>query len=84
MGKDPKEAVADRIRWIFGDVAEQIIKIEEERIGHALTGSVDAQEVERLAAELKELSLRMAGPWLADRVYEEVVDTLNPKKRIMR
>lgn len=84
MPTHPKEVVAERIRWIFGDVAEQIIRIQEEKMGKNSTATLEPAEVERLANELKELSLRMAGPWLADRVYEEVMETLQPKKKVNR
>jgi hypothetical protein len=80
MPKPVKDIVAERVRWVFGDVAEQLLKIEEERLGAKITNDMSPQDRDRLAKDLKELSLKMAGPLLADRVYAEVVQAIMPEK----
>lgn len=73
MGDVEPKAVADRVRFIFGDVAEKILKIEEEKLGISPQGPLSSGDLERLAQDLKELSTRMAGEELARRVHEEVL-----------
>lgn len=77
---EAKNAVADRVRWVFGDVAETILKQEEERLGSVME-KMDSEEMEKLASDLKELSLKMAGPELAERVYREVMEAFPKKKQ---
>jgi cystathionine beta-lyase/cystathionine gamma-synthase len=80
MAKEVKDIVAEKVRWVFGDVAEQILKIEEERHGMLIGNNMSPEDAERLLKDLKELSLRMAGPSLADRVCEEVSAAILPPK----
>jgi hypothetical protein len=72
MSNEVKDIVAERVRWVFGNVAEQILKIEEERHGMLITKNMGPEEKEMLLKDLRELSLKMAGPVLAERVCEEV------------
>ncbi len=77
--KITQTTVAERVRWVFGDVAETILKTEEKRIGAPLD-KLSAEDAQVLAEDLKELSLRMAGPELANRVYQEVIAAISKNK----
>jgi hypothetical protein len=80
MSDDAKDIVAEKVRWVFGDVADQILKIEEQRHGILITDNMPSEDVDRLLKDLKELCLRMAGPALADRLYDEVSAALRSTK----
>lgn len=69
---EPK-VVAERVRFIFGDVAEKILKIEEQKLGISPQGPLSEEDLRRLAEDLKDLSQRMAGTELSRRVYEEIL-----------
>ncbi len=77
--KQVQNSVADRVRWVFGDVAETILRTEEKKFGTPLE-KLSSQEISILAEDLKELSLRMAGPELANRVYDAVLTSLSEKR----
>lgn len=66
-------AVAEKVRFIFGDVAEKILKIEEQRLGISPERPLTEEDLKRLANDLKELSQRMAGNEISSRVYDEVL-----------
>jgi hypothetical protein len=77
--RDVQDVVAERVRWVFGDVAETILRTEEKRIGASME-HLDPDAVEALASDLKDLSMKMAGPELAERVYKEVLDAVSHRK----
>jgi hypothetical protein len=80
MSDDAKDIVAEKVRWVFGDVADQILKIEEQRNGILISDNMSPEDVEKLLKDLKALCLRMAGPALADRLNEELSTALHPSK----
>lgn len=84
MGKETKEIVADRVRWIFGDVADQILQLEEATLKAQVGKNLSPEHVEKIATDLRDLAQRMAGPWIADRVYLEVVEVLSPNRKVTR
>jgi hypothetical protein len=73
MGDVEPKVVAERVRFIFGDVAERILKIEEEKLGISPQGPLGEKDLTRLAEDLKELSARMAGEEMAKRVHQEIL-----------
>lgn len=68
------KAVAERVRFVFGDVAEKIVKIQEAKLGIRPPTPLRTEDVQRLAEELKDLSARMAGEELSKRIYEEIMN----------
>jgi hypothetical protein len=72
MPNDVKDILADRVRWVFGNVAEQILKIEEQRHGMLVAKEMTPEDKDLLLKDLRELCLKMAGPVLAERLCEEV------------
>ena len=65
--------VAERVRFVFGDVAEKILQIEEQKLGIHPPTPLKTEDVQRLAEELRELSARMAGEELSKRLYAEIM-----------
>ncbi|MDE1819527.1 MAG: hypothetical protein KGJ23_00055 [Euryarchaeota archaeon] len=71
-GIEAKE-VAERVKFVFGDVAEKILQIEEQRLGIRPPTPLKPEDLRRLAEELRELSVRMAGEELSKRLYQEIM-----------
>lgn len=67
------QAVADRVRFVFGDVAEKILRIEEQKLGIRPPTPLKPEDVRRLAEELRDLAGRLAGEELSRRLYDEIV-----------
>lgn len=67
------QAVADRVRFVFGDVAEKILRIEEQKLGIHPPTPLKPEDVQRLARELRDLAARLAGEELSKRLYEEIL-----------
>ena len=70
--------VAERVRFVFGDVAEQILRIEEQKLGIPSQNPLTEKDLQRLADDLQALSQRMAGEELSRRVREEVLKLAQP------
>lgn len=69
---DIHSQISERVRWVFGDMAEKILKIEQQRLGLKPGQKLSPEDLERLASDLRELSEKMAGSELAERVYDAV------------
>jgi hypothetical protein len=66
--------IAERVRGVFGDIAEKILKIEEQRLGLRPGRPISENDLQTLANDLKELSQRVAGAEMAERVYAAVLE----------
>lgn len=53
-------------------MAEKILQIESQRLGLKAGQKLSPEDLERLASDLRELSEKMAGSELAERVYDAV------------
>lgn len=64
--------VAEKVRVVFGDMAEKVIRIEEEKLGITPGSNLSTDQLLELAKDLRDLTRRIAGEELAERVYEAV------------
>ncbi len=66
------DSVAEKVRVVFGDMAEKVIRIEEEKLGITPGSKLSTDQLLELAKDLRDLTRRIAGEELAERVYEAV------------
>lgn len=67
-----QDDVTLRVRLVFGDVAERVLHIEQDRLGIRAGIPPTAEQTEELAKQLRDLARKVAGDELADRVYAAV------------
>lgn len=71
MAPDIEARMVESLRPLFGDFAESALEQQKVKLG--IGGSVDRDEYLRLIEAIKAMCKQIAGPSIADRVYQGLV-----------
>lgn len=71
MIPDIEDRMVESLRPLFGDFAESAVQQQKAKLG--IGGAMDRNGYLRLIEEIKRMCSQVAGPLIADRVYQGLV-----------